>query len=280
MVAERPFEPDVVARDRALEHDLGVGRDLQVDRLALDELHRRALEEPCDHELADVLRQRRARRVGGDGVETDGHCDRNRPFRRFEQVGAPVLVDLPVHEGRAPVDLLHPVHADVADTRARIARDHGRERDERCRVARPAAHDRQRIQVDVVTREDDLLARPLRDLLGHRVRDRLELAERAHLVDEAVGGLHLEHALELGGDVVETLDSEREAHSPLAPELVDQERMLRSPDVLEQQGGTAGLDDPVGDLGDLEIRVDLDGDTCQLSFALQKPDPLAQVGDG
>ena len=40
------------------------------------------------------------------------------------------------------VDDLHPVHPDVARTRLRISRDHGRERDERRRVARPAPLDR------------------------------------------------------------------------------------------------------------------------------------------
>ena len=59
-----------------------------------------------------------------------------------EVVGAAVLVDLPVHEGRAAVDLLHPVHADVAAAVARVVRDHRGERDERRRVAGPAALDR------------------------------------------------------------------------------------------------------------------------------------------
>ena len=115
VVAERPFDPDVVPVDPALEHDLGVRRHLEVDGLALDELHRRALEEAGHHQLADVLGQRRARRVGGDGIEPERDGDRDPPVRRRAQVGAAVLVDLPVHERRAPVDLLHPVHADVAD---------------------------------------------------------------------------------------------------------------------------------------------------------------------
>ena len=101
---------------------------------------------------------------------------------------------------------------------------------------------------------------PFETVLGHRVRDRLELAERRAPCRRGLRRLHLEHALELGGDVVEALDAEREAHAPLGPELVDQERMLGALDVLEQQRRPAGLDDPVGDLGDLEVRVDLGGD--------------------
>ena len=54
--------------------------------------------------------------------------------------------------------------------------------------------------------------------------------------------------------------------------------MLRALDVLEEERRAAGLDDAIGDLGDLEIRVDLDGDAVQLALALEERDPLAQVG--
>jgi hypothetical protein len=39
VVTERALDPHVVAGHPALEHDLGVGRHLQVDGLALHELH-------------------------------------------------------------------------------------------------------------------------------------------------------------------------------------------------------------------------------------------------
>src|SRR6185436_14577772 len=45
-----------------------------------------------------------------------------------EQVRPAVLVHLPVHEGRRAVDDLHPVHPDVARTRLRVLRNHGRKR--------------------------------------------------------------------------------------------------------------------------------------------------------
>ena len=125
---------------------------------AADELDRRALEEAGEHELVDVLRQRRRGRVRAHGIEPERDGDLE-PAVREQVVRAAVLVDLPVHQRRAPVDLLHPVHADVARAVARVVRDHRRERDERRRVARPAALDRQQVEVDVVAREDDLLRR-------------------------------------------------------------------------------------------------------------------------
>ena len=59
---------------------------------------------PGEHELVDVLRQRRACGVRRDRVEPERNGHRDAPVGG-EPVGAPVLVDLPVHERRAPVDL-------------------------------------------------------------------------------------------------------------------------------------------------------------------------------
>ena len=78
-------------------------------------------------------------------------------------------------------------------------------------------------------------------------------------------------------DVVEPLDPEGEAHAPLRPELVDQERQPRSLHVLEQERRAAGLDDAVGDLGDLEVGIDLGADADELALALEQGDPLAEV---
>ena len=83
---------------------------------------------------------------------------------------------------------LHPVHADVAAAGLRVVRDDGRERDERRRVARPAALDRQEAEVDVVAAQHDLLARALADGLRARVGDRLELPQAAHLLAAARSG--------------------------------------------------------------------------------------------
>ena len=106
----------------------------------------------------------------------------------------------------------------------------------------------------------------------------LSLPERAHLVDEPLRRLQLEDLAELVGEVVELLDAERQAHPPLGAELVDQERVRGSLRVLEQERRPAGLDDAVGDLGDLEVGVDLGGDADELALLLEERDPLAQVG--
>ena len=72
-------------------------------------------------------------------------------------------------------------------------------------------------------------------------------------------------------------DAERQAHAALGAELVDQHRHRRALDVAEQQRRPARLHGAVGDLGDLEVRVDLGRDLGQLALAPQQLDPLAQV---
>ena len=195
-----------------------------------------------------------------------------------EVVRAPVLVDLPVHRRRARAELLHPVHPDVARAGARILRDHGGQGDEGRRVVGPAGLDREQVERRVVSLEDDVLRRPAPDRLRSRVRDRLELLQAAHLVDEPGGRLHLENVAELLGDAVERRRVEGEAHAPLGSELVDQERVRRALDVLEEKRRAARLDGAVGDLRDLELRIDLGLDANELAFALEERNPRAQVG--
>ena len=118
------------------------------------------------------------------------------------------------------------------------------------------------------------------DRLRPRVRDRLQLLEPAHLLDEPLRRLHLEHVAEPRADVVERRRAERHAHAPLGPELVDQQRVLRALDVLEQERRPAGLHDAVDDLGDLEVGIDLGGDANELALALEQRDPLAEIAGG
>ena len=277
VIAERALDPDVVLRHVSLEDDLGIRRHLEVDGLALDELDRLSAEEAGEHQLVEVLRERRAGRVSGHGIEPDRDRDGNSTVLGGEEIGPAVLVHLPVHEGRRAVDHLHPVHADVARTRLRVLRDDRRKRDERRRIARPAALDREPTEVDVCALEEDLLAGCLGHGLRPRVRDGLELEEPAHLLAEPFWRLHVEDVAELGRDVVEPLDAERHAHALLRAELVDEQRMLGALGVLEQKRRAARLHDAIGDLGDLEVGVDLRRDASQLARALEERDPLAEV---
>ena len=117
-----------------------------------------------------------------------------------------------------------------------------------------------------------------RDGLRLRVGEALELAEaRASLSASPCGGVQLEHVRDASPRPRRAVDAEREAHAPLGAELVDQQRDARAAHVAEQQRRPAGLHRAVGDLGDLEVRVDLGVDLGELAARAQQLDPLAQV---
>src|SRR5439155_27381834 len=109
----------------------------------------------------------------------------------------------------------HPVHAEVAAAGLRVVGDHGWERDERRRVAGPAALDRQEAEVDIVAAQHDLLARALADRLRAGVGDGLELAQPSDLLEQPFWRLHLEHVRDSLRDVVESLDLYRASHVSL-----------------------------------------------------------------
>ena len=118
---------------------------------------------------------------------------------------------------------------------------------------------------------------PRETVFGDESARRLELPEGAELVGDPLRRRQLEHVRELRRDVVEPVDAEREAHPPLGAELVDQQRMARAAHVAEQQRRPARLHRAIGDLGDLEVRVDLGVDLGELAARAQQVDPLAQV---
>ena len=118
---------------------------------------------------------------------------------------------------------------------------------------------------------------PLETVRGRESASDLSLPSARSLSPMPCGRLHLEHRRDLLAELVEPLDAEGQAHAPLAAELVDQQRQRRAAHVAEQQRGPAGLDHAVGDLADLEIRVDLRRDLDQLPLAPEQVDPLAQV---
>src|SRR4051812_39674490 len=141
-------------------------------------------------------------------------------------VGTPVLVELPVHRGRAGPEYLEAVHADVALPVARVVRDHRRERDERAAVTGPRGLHWEQRQVDVVALQHDLLAGAVTNALRARAGDRLERPQALHLRAQPFRRLHLEDFADALAERIERLDPEGEAHPALCPELVDEQRHL------------------------------------------------------
>src|SRR3990172_5926101 len=76
------------------------------------------------------------------------------------------------------------------------------------------------------------------------------------LVLERFGRFGLDELGDVSGELLEMGDAEGESHALGGAEGIDQQRDLLADDIFKQQGGTAALHHPVGDLGDLQFRLD------------------------
>ena len=140
-------------------------------------------------------------------------------------VARPILVDLPVHVGRARVDLLHPVHADVADARVGS-----------CVITAGSVMNGAGSpgQQRWIGNRSRLTSSPVSTISWLAPRETVFGSEsaidfsffRPRTLSRCPAGPHLEHVLELLRDIVEPLDSERQAHPRLGAELIDREGML------------------------------------------------------
>ena len=188
---------------------------------------------------------------------------------------------MPVHSGRPLRKDLHPVHAHVADAAFRIDRVDQRESDEASAVERPTLQNRKLRKPDLVARADHLLARPASPAIpGQPARHPLQQRQHAELVGQRRfrSGQLREQALDPPGQVVETFHAQRQGDPAVGAHHVrqDGERRARP---LEQQRPTASRTFrlAVGQLGDLQHRIDFGGNSHQLAGALQRGDIFPKI---
>src|SRR5690606_35520115 len=114
-------------------------------------------------------------------------------------------------------------------------------------------------------------------LLRRHVHHRAELPEGLPYADEALRQIRLEEPADLVADVAVRLQPEGLEQAPVGTEDVHGQGHRGSLDVLEQQGGAAGLVDPVDDLADVQVGVDLDLDALEITIALKSPEQGAKI---
>ena len=284
MVAERTLDRLLFGRiDVSLDHEVAVGRNPQIAGQASHQLDRTAAQKPGQQILVQIVRHRSRRgvSVGGIAAQTDRHG-----HPTAEPTVSPVMslagfVHMPVHSGRPLRKDLHPVHAHVADAAFRIDRVDQRESDEASAVERPALQNRKLREPDLVARADHLLARPASPAIpGQPARHPLQQRQHAELVGQRRfrSGQLREEVLDPPGQVVETFHAQRQRDPAVRAHHVrqDGERRARP---LEQQRPTASRTFrlAVGQLGDLQHRIDLGDDSHQLAGALQRGDIFPKI---
>ncbi len=279
VIAEGAFVAQFAGFDVAFEDEFGVGRDFDIDGLALHHLDRALAEEAGDHHLVEVGRQGQdggvhGRRVGADG---DRHFHAGASLASAAAVVFRALfVGLPVHAAGAFVEDLHTVHAAVALAGVGVfGEDHG-ERDEAPAIVRPALQDGEIEEREAVL-ADDLLARPFGDDPGKESAHLGEFGQHLELADDAFGHAHFEEFGDAGGDLIDGRDFERDLHLAHRREPVDQHGKGGAFGPFEEQRGAALFDGAVGELGDFEPGVDFDGHPLQFAVLFEGADELSQI---
>ncbi len=198
----------------------------------------------------------------------------------------------PAHDGAVLAQHLHAVDAEVIIVLAGVGRapgDDQRPGDERRRLARPAALDRQLGQVDVITLEHHLLHRRCLDRLrphaqhclsqGQHVEGVLEAARRLGLAQE--GEKLADLAQFLRGGAVFAVEGDAHGDALDVAEQVDQHRHGRGRavgerHVLEQHSRTFFGQQAQLDLGHFEVGRDGRCDAHQFAGGFQPGDEVTQ----
>src|SRR5262249_56012887 len=102
--------------------------------------------------------------------------------------------------------------------------------------------------------------------------------QECEVCQKTVGGVDVEELGDGFRNFVEAVNPESHLHAPLRAELVDQHgNTVSALHVLKEQGRPAGavvrfdraFGDAVGNLGDLQNRIDFSADSLQLAGAIQ-----------
>ena len=248
MVAKRTFRAKLVEVNVALEDNLGVGRNFEVDGFALHEFDRLLPQESGNHVLLHLGRRgndggKSQRRVGSDGYRHFHLARRPTPFRqdgatqtashdvnrggcarRIATSGGSShqiahmfrgnFLALPMHARSLLVVYLDAVHADIALARLRIARDHARQRNEAPSVVRPALQNREVQQREFVF-ANDFLARSAGNSLRKELAHLGQHGQHLHLIQKSLRRLHVHEVANAVGNLVERINFQRQLHAAL-----------------------------------------------------------------
>src|SRR5712692_3358509 len=156
MIAERSFSSPFMSRHNALQYDLGVCGDHDIDALRANHRNTLAAQESRESNLIDVFRKGKNGRYHKNRIRTDDDCD----FKIFAVfLSSPIMTAapfhaLPMHPRHIVSEHLKPIHTDISPPRGRIMRDDHSIGNETSGIARPTFQNRKPGQV---RRFDDLL---------------------------------------------------------------------------------------------------------------------------
>ena len=106
----------------------------------------------------------------------------------------------------------------------------------------------------------------------HRGAGRGEVGEPHHLAAERIGHREVDRRAQTRFEVGERPRAQGHRRAPFGAERVRQDGKTRAAYVAEEECRAAGFHDAIGDLRDLEVRIDLHVDRRQLACPAQRAD--------
>src|SRR5262245_17302756 len=143
VIPEGSLDAPLARGNYTFKNNLRVGGHAHVQRLRANHGNALSPEESCESDLIDILGQRKNRRHHQDRIGTDNYSNLQILSLLFclPVMAAATLHALPMHSGGISAENLEAIQPEIADTRARVVRDHHAERDEASAIARPAFED-------------------------------------------------------------------------------------------------------------------------------------------
>ena len=225
VIAERPFDDERIGRiDVAFDHELRVSGHFKIVGDRLGQPHRILAQEAGEEKLVDVGRERRAGGIHAGRITADDDADRHflAALRHLPHMLRTGFMPLPVHRNGALVDLLHAIHADVANTTRRILADDGGHGEIRAAILGPAMEDRDLVEIDLVTAPHNLLTRRRPALHARReLGDLQQAGQQRQLPKEPIGHLEVHELRNPRTDGIEVIHPQRHGHPPHGTEQVD-----------------------------------------------------------
>src|SRR5882724_3299922 len=288
VIAEGTLGPHFIQINVALQHDLRIGRHLQIIRLAGHHLHRLAPQKTREHHLVQIRRDRQHAGERRRRISTNRHCNGDTPLRVCGPCPSKMLramfLSLPVHSSRPLVVDLHPVHSHVALSRFWILGKYEWKRDKASAVLRPAFQNWKIEKIDVAYLLNDFLAGPGFYAPWEERPQFRQLGKHLDFVKEPLRRFHFQETSDALRDFVQLLHLKRQGHSPHTAKSVDQQGHARTLGFFKQQCGTYTLRSAafvprhaLRHFRDLEYGVYFHPNPLQLALFLELLHELPQV---
>ncbi len=279
VIAERSFPAALAWLHVAFQHDVRACRHFQIDRDPFHELDTAPAEKPGQQELVEPFGHRRRGGIRQDrlGTQRHRHLEPLAQALGHAMVLRSTFVALPVHAGRAPVEHLHSVGADVPDAGFRIFGDHQRESDVPSAVLGPCFQDRQLVQRAVAL--DHFLTRRVFHRLGHQVAQPIEHRQHLERIEHARRHLRRHHLVDVFRHAVERADTQRQAHALGRSEQVGRHGHIEPRGALEEQtGASAGqFAHAIGERRDFEVGIDALANAGEQAALVEVGDEVVEV---